>query len=381
MSAGTPRPRVMLLIRNMEFGGAQVIVNHLLDRLNPDKYALELGILMNEDFSLLAPAYRSAPTIHRIDKRPGFDPAGLLRLWRLLVARRIDIVYTHGGAGDLWGRIAGLLARVPILIRHSHINQLPASRIHRVLHLWLAGRTNHVIAIGEGNRTALMRDEAVPPDRITVVTNTVDVARFQAAQETQQLRTELGLGADARIVTIIGRLTDQKGHRFFLETARLVHADDPAARFLIVGTGPLAGELRHQAAALGLGDIVHFLGARRDIPEILASTDVFVISSLFEGLPLVLLEAMAAGKAIVTTDIDGCRELIEDGVRGLRTPPRAPREQAAAIRRLLRDPALRNELGRSARDYVLAHCSVDAMVRDVERVLDRFSAELTGRRR
>jgi glycosyltransferase involved in cell wall biosynthesis len=108
---------------------------------------------------------------------------------------------------------------------------------------------------------------------------------------------------------------------------------------------------------------------------------VFVISSLFEGLPLVLLEAMAAGKAIVTTDIDGCRELIEDGVRGLRTPPRAPREQAAAIRRLVRDPAMRNELGRSARDYVLAHCSVDAMVRDVERVLDRFSAELTGRRR
>jgi len=154
---------------------------------------------------------------------------------------------------------------------------------------------------------------------------------------------------DALVVGTIGRLNEQKGHRYLLEAAPALLASRPRARLVIVGDGDLMASLKTQAAALRVADRVTFAGHRTDVPDLLGALDVFCISSTYEGTPLALFEAMAAGKAIVSTAVDGCREVLEDGVTGLLVPPRDSAALAAALGRVLDDALLRRSLGEEAR--------------------------------
>ncbi len=157
----------------------------------------------------------------------------------------------------------------------------------------------------------------------------------------------------------MARLDKQKDHASLLEAARLV----PDAVFVLVGDGPLREELEDRATRLGVEERVLFLGWREDIPEVLACADLFVLPSLYEGLPLALLEAMAAGLPIVATAIGGTSEAVVDGVTGLLVPPGEPRSLAAAIRRALDDEGLARRLGAASRERVRREFSAAAMAR------------------
>jgi glycosyltransferase involved in cell wall biosynthesis len=177
-------------------------------------------------------------------------------------------------------------------------------------------------------------------------------------------RNALGLPDNAVVFGTIGRLSAQKGHAFLLDAAREVLATHAAARLLIVGDGDLLAPLREQAHALGIADRTVFAGHRTDVPDLLGVLDVFCISSLYEGTPLALFEAMAAGKAIVSTAVDGCREVLSEGETGLLVPPQDAKALAAALGRVVADPKLRVALGMRAREasrlYDVRAC-VDAM--------------------
>lgn len=164
----------------------------------------------------------------------------------------------------------------------------------------------------------------------------------------------------APVVTTIGRLNPQKGHATLIAAAGFVVARVPGVRFLIVGDGDLLGSLKAQAAALGVSDAMVFAGHRKDVPEILAATDVLCISSNYEGTPLVLFEAMAAGKAIVSTAVDGCREVIQDKRTGLLVPPMDPQKLGDALAKALADVPLRARLEKGAqlasKRYDISEC-------------------------
>jgi glycosyltransferase involved in cell wall biosynthesis len=172
--------------------------------------------------------------------------------------------------------------------------------------------------------------------------NAIDLERFSACPNRaarRKKREELGLPADAPVVGTVGRLTVQKGYSFLLEAVPLVLEEMPAARFAIIGEGELAGELEGQARQLGVAHAVRFAGSRRDIEEMMAVMDLFASSSLWEGLPTVILESMAAHLPVVATDVSGTRELVQDGVTGLLVPPGDPPTLANAIVRVFQDPA------------------------------------------
>src|SRR5262249_28834111 len=149
-------------------------------------------------------------------------------------------------------------------------------------------------------------------------------------------------------------------HRYLLDASAQLLAQVPEARVLIVGDGDLMEPLRAQAVALGIGDRVVFAGHRTDVPALLGAIDVFCISSTYEGTPLALFEAMAAAKAVVSPAVDGCREVLQDGVPGLLVPARDPAALAAALVRSLREPGLRDALSRHAKAastrYDIAAC-------------------------
>jgi len=197
------------------------------------------------------------------------------------------------------------------------------------------------------------------------------------AERAGRLRQELGLPAQALVVGTIGRLNEQKGHRYLVEAMARVLAGREA-RLLVAGDGDLMESLRRQAGELGIADRVVFAGHRNDVPDLLGAIDVFCISSVYEGTPLTLFEAMAAGKAVVSTAVDGCREVLEEGSTGLLVPPRDPDALAAALGRVLDDAPLRVSLAAAAHAASRRY-DVNACVRQIEAVYDEVLAERSGR--
>jgi glycosyltransferase involved in cell wall biosynthesis len=281
--------------------------------------------------------------------RGRFDPRILSDLVRLARERRARILHVHGYAAADFGRLAARLTGARLVL-HEHfadprmpVYQAAADRV-------LAPLTDRAIAVSQSTRTFLIEERFVPPPRVRLIYNGAPLDEFApaGAERARRVRLELGLPTDAPVVGSIGRLNAQKGHRYLVEAVPRLVAAQPATRVLVVGDGDLGGELREQARRLGVAGRVVFAGHRADVPDLLAAIDVFCVSSLYEGTPLALFEAMAAGRAVVSTSVDGCREVIEDGVTGLLVPPQDAAALADALARVLGDRDLREGLARRA---------------------------------
>ena len=302
--------------------------------------------------------------VHHL-RRGRFDPRILPDLVSLARERGARVLHVHGYAAADFGRLAARAAGAKLVL-HEHFADPGMPRYQALADRLLRHRTDGAIAVSRSTRDFLVKERFVPEERVRLIWNGAPLDEFApvSAERARHARQDLGIPADALVVGTIGRLNAQKGHRFLLDAAARVLPRVPAVRALIAGDGDLMGELRGQATALGIADRVVFAGHRTDVPDLLGALDVFCISSLYEGTPLALFEAMAAGKAIVSTSVDGCREVLEDGVTGVLVAPADALALADGLERVLGDAALREALGRQAlavsRRYDVRAC-VDAM--------------------
>jgi glycosyltransferase involved in cell wall biosynthesis len=364
----------------------------------------ELGGAENALLMLLASLRRDAwkPTV-LIDAGPGGDrldelvaklgvptlrvpsmPLGLSgarrvpSLARMLRARSPDLFHAQMSSpmSAKWGLAAAVLARVPTVATVQLVPAYEPDRSSRLQLRALAAQVDRFIAVSRDIADQLSQRFRWPRDRIEVVHNAVALERF-GSPPPPGLRAELTGGRELALVLTLARLTEQKGHPTLLRAA----AELPEAVFAFAGDGPLRPELEHEAARLGVEDRVRFLGHREDVPDLLAASDVFALPSLYEGSSLALLEAMAAGRAVVSSSIGGTAELIEDGANGLLVPPGDVGALSSAIRRLLRDDGLRARLGARGRDRVEANFAERATADAVEGVYSEVLGDgrLTGR--
>jgi glycosyltransferase involved in cell wall biosynthesis len=282
--------------------------------------------------------------------RGRFDPRIATDLVSLARAQGAQVFHVHGYAAADFGRLAARRAGAALVL-HEHFADPRMPRYQAWADRLLAPLTDRAIAVSASTREFLVRERFVPADRVRVIWNGAPLEEFApvAPARAEAARLSLGLDPEAEVVGTIGRLNAQKGHRYLLAAAPAVLARRPRARFLVVGDGDLAGPLRDQARELGIADRVVFAGHRSDIPDVLGAIDVFCISSTYEGTPLALFEAMAAAKAIVSTAVDGCREVLEHGKTALLVPPVQPQALADALVRALEDRPLRASLGEAAR--------------------------------
>lgn len=294
--------------------------------------------------------------------RGRFDPrilTGLVAHGRRVGAK---ILHVHGYAAADFGRLAAraLGAR---LVLHEHFADPRMPSYQAVADRLLSRLTDRAIAVSGSTAEFLATERFVPRDRIRLIWNGAPLDEFAPVprERAMAVRAALAVPEDAVVVGSIGRLNEQKGHRYLLDAMARVGGP---AWLLLAGDGDLMPALREQAAALGIADRVVFAGHRSDVPDLLGAIDVFAISSIYEGTPLALFEAMAAGKAIVSTAVDGCREVLRDGETGLLVPARDPAALAAALGRVASDAALRHALAEAARRdsarYDIGAC-VDAM--------------------
>ncbi|MGA7731199.1 MAG: glycosyltransferase family 4 protein [Chloroflexia bacterium] len=290
----------------------------------------------------------------------------------LLKQAHIDVFHMHAGIG--WEGHEGIYrARdigVPAIIRTEHLPYLLTDANQQHDYAQLVGHVDRLICVSSEARDSFVR-AGVPTDRIAVIRNGIIPTTAVAGHES--LRAELGLPASSVICLTVGRMTEQKGHAYLLHAIAQVIPLIPHAYFLWVGTGPLEAELQEKARALDLyktegRDRIYFLGRRDDVPRLIASSALFVLPSLFEGLPLAVLEAMASGLPIVATNVTGTREAIEDGVSGRLVPPCDSHELASAIIEALTRPDLAETWGRNARQVMQTHFTAERMAHETSRV-------------
>lgn len=279
-----------------------------------------------------------------------FDPRTVTRLLRLIREEDVDLLHLTGYGAMAFGRVAALLSGVPAIL-HEHWVDPDLNPLHALAERILSLLPARAIAISEYAAEFLQEKKGISPADIALIRNGIPVSEFRdpPAGAGVAKRREFGIDADAPVVGVVGMFHYNKGHRYFLKAAALLKDSHPDIAFAIVGDGELRSELERYRDDLGLRDRVRFLGQQREMPAILDMMDLWVMSSNSETAPLSLLEAMAAGKPIVTTDCGGPSEIVRHEEHGLVCPTRDPEALAGAIARLLDHPEEAARLARNAR--------------------------------
>lgn len=304
------------------------------------------------------------------------DPVAAARLLWQIRRWRPDVLHLHTPKDYLIGTLAGRLTRGTSVVFTRHL-LLPVKPHMRRLY----GRSDAVICPCRALRDQLA-SEGVSPAKLELIYGAIDGEPFFGAppENGSAFRRELGLSAYDTVIGILGRLVPGKGHHVLLEAVSRLGAGEAAPTLLMVGDGPEQPALRAQALQLGIADRIVFMGFRTDVVGVMAALDVVVLASTHtEVLPLAVLEAMAAGRAVVATSVGGVPEIIEEGCSGLLVPPGDADALAAALRRLIDAPALRADLGRAAAERVRQEFTLPRMVAETESLYRRLS-EARGRR-
>jgi glycosyltransferase involved in cell wall biosynthesis len=367
-SAARSRPlRVLFIQTDMRIGGAEMITASIIRRLDRGRFLPELCCL--KERGTLGEELAGEIPVHHGLLCGKYDLRVWPRLVRLLRARQIDAVVTVG-AGDkmFWGRLAAWRAGVPVILSALHSTGWPdcVGRLNRLL----TPVTDSFIAVAESHGRYLVEQTGFPQNKVAVIRNGVDTERFAPQYDVVAVRRELGLGEIDPVVGIVAALRPEKNHELYLEAARRVAAQLPAARFLVVGDGPRRMDLEQMAHNSGLRAKVQFLGARNDVPRLLSAMDVFALTSHVEANPVSILEAMSIGRPVVATNVGSIHEAVVESTTGFLVPPGDAAKLSDRILQLLLAPLLAHSMGIAGRQTVVRHWSLESMVTGYERLIE-----------
>ena len=354
-------------------GGVEEVVLALVQRLDPAEFQMALAAP-----APLLDAFAPDLTGVRVDTvavraESWFEPRELRRLAAFFRAWRPDLVNAHLFRSTA---IAAPLARatgVPRVVETYHGRE--GWRQGRLRGSFVMDRTvarfcHRVIAVSEAAARFLVEGKGYPAAKVCVVPNGRDLSAFKpgGAERRDEVRKALGVDRVAPVVGVVGRLETQKGHRYLFDAWPAVVREYPDARMLVIGDGSLRADLEHQVRALGIAESVVFLGFRSDIPRLLDACDGLALPSLYEGMPLTVIEASAMACPVVATAVDGTPEVIEEDVTGWLVPPADPPALGRALIRMLADPERARAVGRAGRERVLRRFDLATQVAATARV-------------
>lgn len=355
------------------FGGTEQAILQLLEGLDRDRWKCVLLHQPARGISPLVEGARSLGVEHRVSEtaRTFRGWARVPQLVHLLRSMRPAVVHAHLNEplACTVTLVAAGLARVPAVIATAQLHVDLSSGRSAAQHRLVASNVHRYIAVSEAVAEKLRRQLGVPGRKIRTVRNAVELGRFTRPMS-RALHDELTGGTNAPVILTVARLHRRKGHRSLLQAAARL----PGTVFVFAGDGPERPALEREAAALGVADRVRFLGHRTDIAELLSACDVFALPSLYEGLPLAVLEAMAAGKPVIGTSTAGIDEAVVDGETGLLVAPSDPDALADAIRQVIDDEAFARRLGVNGQARVARDFTSGAMVKRVEGIYEELLA-------
>jgi glycosyltransferase involved in cell wall biosynthesis len=379
------RVKVAHVITRLDLGGAQQNTLHTVRRLDPARFET---LLVCGRGGLLDDEVRADASVRAVfldslvrEVSPLKDLLALLELTRVFAERRPAVVHTHSSKAGILGRLAAALAGVPVVVHtyHGfgfHDLQRPAVRgFYAALERFCARFTTRLVFVSRANARYAESLGLGRAEGATVIRSGVALSGYPAPVDARALKTSAGIGMHKKLVVSIGNLKPQKNAADFVAAAAKVAARVPDARFVFLGDGPQRRELEAKAFALGLNDVLFFLGWRRDGAQWLAAADAFAMTSLWEGLPRALVEAMKTGLPCVCYATDGVVDVLRDGENGFLVEPGDVDALAERLVRLLGDEALRRRLGEAAAASIGPEFDIDGMVRAQETLYEELLGE------
>jgi glycosyltransferase involved in cell wall biosynthesis len=360
------RLRVLFVIDELDIGGTEQQILELCRHMDRSRFeplvcCFRHGAKAREIESL------GVRVIHE-PKHLKADPGLVVRLARTMRRERIDLVQTYLWTANTWARLAARMAGIEYVLASERNVDIWEEAYKRVVGRWLARSTDRIIANSEAVRRYLLERGRLPADKVVTVYNGVNFDRFRTQCDPSIRRAEIGLPETAVLAGVIARVEPAKDHTTLLRALALISQRLPQLHLVIVGGGSEVERLKASAHELGVADHVYFTGPRTDAVEWLQSVDISVLSSVKEGLSNTVLESMAAGRAMVATDVGGNAEVIIDGETGFLVPPRDPAALAEALSKLAGSPETMARFGRSGRKRVHTVFSVNRMVTRTESV-------------
>lgn len=358
-------------------GGGPIHVLTLAKYLNKGKYNIFVTARKNGDFEKNVINSGAIPINISFNRK--FSLSVPLRYIKLLKKYRIQIIHSHGATESFYSRLAGKFLKIPAIITTYHISieritdiNRFQKNIYKIIDRIGSIFDDKIIAISNAVKKSLVFECWLPMHKIEVIYNGIDSLRFSEDTDGSKIIKELNLTSENKIIGIIARLSHEKSHMVLLKAMKQVIKDVPNAKLLIVGDGPLRESLTRSVEKMKLKEFCFFLGMRKDISEIISCLDVAVLSSLTEGLPISLMEAMASGKCVVGTNVGGIPELIYHGENGLLVPPNDPEKLAEACIYLLNNPNIAKKMGEKGRKMAKKGFSSQITIKKIEKIYDEL---------
>jgi sugar transferase (PEP-CTERM/EpsH1 system associated) len=357
---------LMHVVHTLMVGGMERLVVDLLKGLSPDRYDRHVCCL-DQRGPLADELQGYGVTVHCLNKGAGVR-WDLPWKVRCLVRRlNIAVVHTHNLSGLLYGGVGATLAGVKVIVHTEHGRDLDYyhSRRSQRLERVLTRLANRIVSVSRPIYDEFRYGQGIPLRRLLLIGNGVQIERYEAAPA-PDLRARLGIAEGDRVIGIVARLVPVKDHVTMLRAMVAVIQAIPEARLMVVGSGPLCGELETQAAQLGIASRVTFLGNRLNVPALLGLMEVFALSSVSEGMSMTILEAMAARCPVVATDVGGTSWVVHHEKTGLLVPSQQPDRLADAIVRLMTDRVLAAQLGQAGYNLVRERFQLDQVVQQYD---------------
>jgi glycosyltransferase involved in cell wall biosynthesis len=368
--------RVLQLASTSDMGGTERMILFLVEALDKTRFIPHVGCLVGGGELLDRAAPHYAGTCH-FQAPNALSPAAVRRIARYVRENRIDLVQTYGLRADTAGRIAARIGGARVVV--SSIRSIDPWRkwYHVLLDRLTAPLVDLVISNSEAGRLASIERREFAPKKIRTIYSGIP-ARELHAEDRASIRGELAIPPDAfPVIVILANLREMKGHRDVVEALPAIRAAHPQVQFIFAGRDDSGGEIEQLARERGVHDAICFVGYYADTPRLLAASDIFMLPSHWEGLPVSVIEAMHAGMPIITTRVGGIPELVRDGHEALLIEPARPDMIASAVQRLASDSGLRERFGAGARERARREFSIEAMASAIERTYE----ELLDRKR
>jgi glycosyltransferase involved in cell wall biosynthesis len=371
-TSGAKKLKVLFIINPERGAGAELSLLEVAKCLDRSRYEVILGLLKNVPYeAAIVPQDFRKIRFSLSDLKGIFMVKFLLRLLWVLLRNDIPIMHVNSYGIGNWARLGAVMMGVPIIIDHWRgLQRINPKR--KFICQFLGRFTDVSLTISRSVRDHIAQQCQLPLTLFRINYVGIDCEYYQSGRPREAVRRELGLPLDLPVVGIVARLDHWgKGHQELFPALAMVRRYY-RVHALVVGGGRIQEEVQRKAEELGLADIVHFFGMRRDIPDLLAAMDIFTIPSHSEGLCRALLEAMAAGLPVIASEVGGMPEVVRHEENGLLIPARDPEALGQAMLRLLADPEWAKALGDKAKAHVREHFSKDRMAKEINEIYDEL---------
>ena len=356
----------MQITHDLAIGGLQRVVANLCEIIDKNKF--DVSVLCLRDLGEFAQEVTNLGlnVFHLPQKRNGTDYFSFVRVAKILKREKVDVIHTHNILPFTDGTIGGMIAGVRRIVHTDHARSFPDKKRYMFAE-WLMSQFAHkVVGVSEHTTENLIRFEKISRSKTMTIVNGIDGSKYDIVIDKDKKRRELGLKETGPIIGACVRLTEQKGISYLLEAVKRVKPQFPDISVVIAGEGPLERTLVQQGRDSGIDRDVFFIGPRSDVPEILKLLDIYVLPSIWEGLPMILLEALAAECPIIASRVGGVPGIIQHGVNGSIVEPKDPEALAAEIIRVLKDRRLRDQYTSKGLRVFREKYTVEVMTRKYE---------------